>query len=94
MKDKVRRLLRQQGQQSYNSLEYDYLIILLNGREMDCEYSDGLSPTRTELLEEHLGRLQARVQELESQQWSGQPSSPSSTSITSSFTGFSHVAGV
>ncbi|KAL5511036.1 hypothetical protein ACEPAH_4251 [Sanghuangporus vaninii] len=36
-----------------------------NGRELDCEYSDGFAPTRTELLQEYLARLQSRVQTLE-----------------------------
>lgn len=38
----------------------------MNGREIDCEYSGGSKPTRTEMLEQHLTKLQARVQELES----------------------------
>ena len=32
---------------------------------MDCEYSDGINPTRTELLEEKLSRLQERLEDLE-----------------------------
>ncbi|THH04594.1 hypothetical protein EW145_g5404 [Phellinidium pouzarii] len=37
-----------------------------NGRELDCEYSDGYLPTRTEMLQEYLVRLQNRVDTLES----------------------------
>ena len=36
-----------------------------NGREMDCEYTDTFAPTRTEILEEYLARLQSRVDQLE-----------------------------
>ncbi|EJD02547.1 uncharacterized protein FOMMEDRAFT_168970 [Fomitiporia mediterranea MF3/22] len=36
-----------------------------NGRELDCEYTDGFGPTRTEILQEYLARLQSRVQVLE-----------------------------
>lgn len=32
---------------------------------MDCEYSDGFAPTRTELMEEHLANLQSRIKQLE-----------------------------
>ena len=31
---------------------------------MDCEYSDGINPTRTELLEERLSRLQERLESM------------------------------
>ncbi|KAH8110762.1 hypothetical protein DFH11DRAFT_1800676 [Phellopilus nigrolimitatus] len=37
-----------------------------SGRELDCEYSDGLTPTRTEILEECLSDLRRRIYALES----------------------------
>ncbi|KAI5123184.1 hypothetical protein M0805_003951 [Coniferiporia weirii] len=36
-----------------------------NGRELDCEYSDGYTPTRTEILQEYLASLQNRLDVLE-----------------------------
>lgn len=33
---------------------------------MDCEYTDTFAPTRTEILEDYLARLQSRVDQLES----------------------------